>query len=89
MARIIDVRGRRVWDSRGRPTVEAEVIVGRGTTPLATARAIAPAGASTGAGEAKALEAAAAVRRASSSNVVFRSSCRAAVATRYGSRRMA
>jgi len=56
MARIIDVKGRRVWDSRGRPTVEAEVVVGRGTTPLATGRAIAPAGASTGAGEAKSVE---------------------------------
>ena len=56
MARIIDVKGRRVWDSRGRATVEAEVVVGRGTTPLATGRAIAPAGASTGAGEAKSVE---------------------------------
>lgn len=42
------VRGRRVWDSRGRPTVEAEVelvcgVIGRG---------IAPAGASTGSLEA-------------------------------------
>ena len=62
MARIIDVTGRRVWDSRGRPTVEAEVVVGRGTTPLARGRAIAPAGASTGAGEAMALEAGQAVR---------------------------
>jgi enolase len=53
MAKIIDVRGRQVWDSRGRPTVEAEVVVGRGTTALASGRAIAPAGASTGAGEAK------------------------------------
>jgi len=52
MAKILDVKGRRVWDSRGRPTVEAEVIVGRGTTALATGRAIAPSGASTGAGEA-------------------------------------
>ena len=52
MAKILDVRGRRVWDSRGRPTVEAEVIVGRGTTPLASGRAIAPAGASTGSAEA-------------------------------------
>ena len=52
MARIVDVRGRRVWDSRGRPTVEAEVAVGRGTTALAVGRAIAPAGASTGSGEA-------------------------------------
>ncbi|HKX38041.1 MAG TPA: phosphopyruvate hydratase [Burkholderiales bacterium] len=55
MAKIIDVRGRQVWDSRGRPTVEAEVVVGRGTTALASGRAIAPAGASTGAGEAKSL----------------------------------
>ncbi|HEV3009320.1 MAG TPA: enolase C-terminal domain-like protein [Burkholderiales bacterium] len=56
MAKIIDVRARQVWDSRGRPTVEAEVIVGRGTTPLAAGRAIAPAGASTGSGEAKTVE---------------------------------
>lgn len=42
------VRGRRVWDSRGRPTVEAEVSLAGG----ATGRAIAPAGASTGSGEA-------------------------------------
>src|SRR5262249_44457694 len=62
MAKIIDVRGRKVWDSRGRATVEAEVVVGRGTTPLATGRAIAPAGASTGAGEAKAIDAAQAVQ---------------------------
>jgi enolase len=61
MARIIDVRGRRVWDSRGRATVEAEVTVGRGTTPLASGRAIAPAGASTGSGEAKTVDAAQAV----------------------------
>ena len=53
MAKIIDVKARQVWDSRGHPTVEAEVIVGRGTTPLASGRAIAPAGASTGSGEAK------------------------------------
>ncbi|HEX5091853.1 MAG TPA: phosphopyruvate hydratase [Burkholderiales bacterium] len=57
MARIVDVRARRVWDSRGRATVEAEVIL-KG----ARGRAIAPAGASTGAGEAKALGAEAAVR---------------------------
>ncbi|MGH8690999.1 MAG: phosphopyruvate hydratase [Burkholderiales bacterium] len=57
MAKILDVRGRQVWDSRGRPTVEAEVIVGRGTTPLATGRAIAPSGASTGSGEAVSLDA--------------------------------
>jgi enolase len=45
---ISSVRGRRVWDSRGRPTVEAEVMLKGG----ARGRAIAPAGASTGAGEA-------------------------------------
>jgi hypothetical protein len=27
MARIVDVHARRVWDSRGRATVEAEVIL--------------------------------------------------------------
>jgi enolase len=62
MARIVDVKGRRVWDSRGRPTVEAEVFVGRGTTALAAGRAIAPAGASTGSGEAKAIDAERAVQ---------------------------
>lgn len=45
---IAAVRGRRVWDSRGRPTVEAEVSLAGG----AVGRAIAPAGASTGSGEA-------------------------------------
>jgi enolase len=45
---IAHVHGRRVWDSRGRPTVEAEVTLACG----ATGRAIAPAGASTGSGEA-------------------------------------
>ena len=45
---ITSVRGRRVWDSRGRPTVEAEVRLASG----ATAAAIAPAGASSGSGEA-------------------------------------
>src|SRR5690348_11146252 len=62
MARILDVKGRRVWDSRGRATVEAEVTVGRGSTPLATGRAIAPAGASTGSGEARAIDAMQAVQ---------------------------
>lgn len=51
MAKILDVRARSVWDSRGRPTVEAEVAV-KG----ARGRAIAPAGASTGSGEAKSIE---------------------------------
>jgi enolase len=46
--RILAVRGRRVWDSRGRPTVEAEVELAGG----AVGRAIAPAGASTGSLEA-------------------------------------
>jgi enolase len=45
---ITRVIGRRVWDSRGRPTVEAEVHLACG----ATGRAIAPAGASTGSNEA-------------------------------------
>ena len=46
--RIAFVHGRRVWDSRGRPTVEADVLLENG----AVGRAIAPAGASTGSGEA-------------------------------------
>ena len=46
--RIAGVQGRRVWDSRGRPTVEADVRLRAG----AVGRAIAPAGASTGSGEA-------------------------------------
>ena len=41
---IARVHGRRVWDSRGRPTVEADVLLEGG----AVGRAIAPAGASTG-----------------------------------------
>ena len=45
---IAQVKGRRVWDSRGRPTVEAEVLLTGG----AAGRAIAPAGASRGRGEA-------------------------------------
>ena len=45
---ITDVTGRRVWDSRGRPTIEAEIHLASG----ATGRAIAPAGASTGSAEA-------------------------------------
>jgi enolase len=62
MARILEVKGRKVWDSRGRATVEAEVVVGRGSKPLAVGRAIAPAGASTGEGEAHAIDAAKAVQ---------------------------
>ena len=45
---IATVRGRRVWDSRGRPTVEAEVHLAGG----ARGCAIAPAGASRGSREA-------------------------------------
>jgi enolase len=46
--KIVRIAGRRVWDSRGRPTVEAEVELEGG----ATGRAIAPAGASMGTAEA-------------------------------------
>ncbi len=45
---IVSIHGRRVWDSRGRPTVEAEVRLACG----AKGRAIAPAGASRGSNEA-------------------------------------
>lgn len=45
---IQSVTGLRVWDSRGRPAVEAQVKLANG----AIGRAIAPAGASTGSGEA-------------------------------------
>ncbi len=45
---IVFVHGRRVWDSRGRPTLEAEVVLSGG----AVGRAMAPSGASTGSGEA-------------------------------------
>ncbi len=45
---ISNIVGRRVWDSRGRPTIEVEVTLHEG----AIGRAIAPAGASTGSSEA-------------------------------------
>lgn len=51
MSRASTIRGvkaRRVWDSRGRPTIEAEVTLADG----ASGRAIAPAGASRGSNEA-------------------------------------
>ena len=48
MSTIAAVKGRQVWDSRGRPTVEAEVRLESG----ASGRAISPAGASRGAHEA-------------------------------------
>jgi len=47
-ARIERIVGRRVWDSRGRPTIEAEIHLDNGVS----GRAIAPAGASTGTNEA-------------------------------------
>jgi enolase len=46
--RIDRVHARRVWDSRGRPTIEVDVTINGGVR----GRAIAPAGASTGSGEA-------------------------------------
>ena len=48
MAKIKSVRGRQVFDSRGNPTVEAEIILDDGLS----ASAISPSGASTGAFEA-------------------------------------
>jgi enolase len=48
MSKIARVKGRRVWDSRVRPTVEAEIVLDSGRV----GRAIAPAGASMGSGEA-------------------------------------
>jgi len=47
-SKIVRVIGRKVWDSRGRPTVESEIHLAGG----AVGRAIAPAGASTGSAEA-------------------------------------
>ena len=46
--KITSIRGRRVWDSRGNPTVEVDVVLESG----AVGRAIAPAGASRGKREA-------------------------------------
>ena len=48
MTKITSIQGRRVWDSRGNPTVEVDVVLESG----ATGRAIAPAGASRGMREA-------------------------------------
>ena len=48
MSRIIDVRGRQIIDSRGNPTVEADVVLQSG----AVGRAAVPSGASTGSREA-------------------------------------
>lgn len=51
MSAIAQVCARRIWDSRGRPTIEAEVTTASG----AFGRGMAPAGASTGTGEAREL----------------------------------
>ena len=48
MAKITNVKGRQVFDSRGNPTVEAEVFLDNNIS----ATAISPSGASTGAFEA-------------------------------------
>ena len=48
MSRIVDVRGRQIIDSRGNPTVEADVVLDSGTL----GRAAVPSGASTGSREA-------------------------------------
>ncbi|MBI2780045.1 MAG: phosphopyruvate hydratase [Gammaproteobacteria bacterium] len=48
MSQIVDIRGREIIDSRGNPTVEADVILSCG----ATGRAAVPSGASTGSREA-------------------------------------
>lgn len=48
MSKIIDIRGREIIDSRGNPTVEADVVLASG----AMGRAAVPSGASTGAREA-------------------------------------
>jgi enolase len=48
MSRIVDVRGRQIIDSRGNPTVEADVVLDSGTV----GRAAVPSGASTGSREA-------------------------------------
>lgn len=48
LSRIVDVRARQILDSRGRPTVEADVLLKSG----ARGRASVPSGASTGAAEA-------------------------------------
>jgi enolase len=44
MSRIVDIRGRQIIDSRGNPTVEADVVLHSGIV----GRAAVPSGASTG-----------------------------------------
>lgn len=48
MAKIVDIKGREILDSRGNPTVEADVILDNGII----GRAVSPSGASTGSREA-------------------------------------
>src|SRR3569832_1592845 len=48
MSKIVDIRGREIIDSRGNPTVEADVVLESG----AVGRAAVPSGASTGTREA-------------------------------------
>ena len=48
MSKIVDIRGREIIDSRGNPTVEADVLLDSG----AMGRAAVPSGASTGTREA-------------------------------------
>src|SRR6202044_3226812 len=48
MSRIVDIRGREIIDSRGNPTVEADVVLDSGVV----GRAAVPSGASTGTREA-------------------------------------
>src|SRR5258708_32569075 len=48
MSRIVDIRGRQIIDSRGNPTVEADVMLHSGVV----GRAAVPSGASTGSREA-------------------------------------
>jgi enolase len=48
MSRIVDIRGREIIDSRGNPTVEADVVLESGVV----GRAAVPSGASTGSREA-------------------------------------
>src|ERR1700704_743636 len=48
MSKIVDIRGREIIDSRGNPTVEADVLLDSG----ARGRAAVPSGASTGSREA-------------------------------------
>src|SRR5260370_16989011 len=48
MSRIVDIHGREIIDSRGNPTVEADVVLASGVV----GRAAVPSGASTGSREA-------------------------------------